>query len=108
MSVLVEVNLGSEWSKSGVEPSSAIALCHRLQEIPHIDVQGLMAIPPWTADPAGARPHFERLAQLAQTGQSEGLPLRELSMGMSHDFEHAIACGATIIRIGTALFGERT
>ena len=106
--VLVEVNLGSEWSKSGVAPSDTLGLCQALQNIPHISLRGLMAVPPWSPDAEHSRPHFERLRELAQLGHSHGLELNELSMGMSHDFEHAIACGATIIRVGTAIFGPRS
>ena len=107
MPVLVEVNLGSEQSKSGVPIANALELCERIHEISELDLQGLMAIPPWNADPDQSRPYFIQLAQLASRGRERGLPLNELSMGMSHDFEQAIACGATIIRVGRKLFGPR-
>ena len=108
MPVLVEVNLGSEWSKSGVEPSQALDLCAAFHDNSYLSLQGLMAIPPWNEDPSQSTPYFEQLAELAEAGRKQGLPLTELSMGMSHDFEYAIASGATIIRLGTAIFGART
>jgi pyridoxal phosphate enzyme (YggS family) len=108
MGVLVEVNLGNELSKSGVLPDRALELCQQIQAIQGLTLRGLMAIPPWSPDPRDSRPYFEHLAFLAQRGQEQGLPLAELSMGMSHDFETAISCGATIIRIGTSIFGPRS
>ena len=105
--VLVEVNTGGELSKAGVPPGQALDLCAALAALPGLELRGLMTIPPETADPAQARPYFERLAALAEQGRTRGLPLSELSMGMSGDLEVAIACGATIVRVGTALFGPR-
>ena len=105
--VLVEVNVGGEASKSGVAPEEALALCEAIQAIEGVTVRGLMTIPPFREDPADVGPFFERLAALAAEGRQRGLPLTELSMGMSHDFEVAVAHGATIIRVGTAIFGAR-
>ncbi len=105
--VLVEVNVGGEVTKHGVAPAAALDLCRTLHGMPGLDLQGLMCVPPVTGDPARAAPFFRRLADLAAEGRGRGLPLRHLSMGMSHDYEVAIACGATLVRVGTAIFGER-
>ncbi len=105
--VLVEVNVGGEASKSGVRPAEALGLCEALAAVEGVSVRGLMAIPPRREDPADAAPFFRELAALAAEGRRRGLALTELSMGMSHDFEVAIACGATIVRVGTAIFGAR-
>lgn len=102
--VLVEVNTGGEESKAGVPPSQALDLARALHALPGLRLRGLMTIPPDVPEP---RPYFQRLADLAAQGRVEGLPLDELSMGMSGDLEAAIDCGATIIRVGTALFGPR-
>jgi pyridoxal phosphate enzyme (YggS family) len=96
--VLVEVNLGGEATKSGVAPDALPALLDQIAPLARVRCRGLMAIPP----PGAGRPHFRRLAALAR---AHGLP--ELSMGMSDDFEEAIEEGATIVRVGTALFGPR-
>jgi pyridoxal phosphate enzyme (YggS family) len=101
--VLLEVNLGGEASKGGVTEAELPALIAACGKLPALELQGLMTLPPHTDDPEGARPHFRRLAELAR---AHGLGV--LSMGMSHDAEVAIDCGATIVRIGTALFGERS
>jgi pyridoxal phosphate enzyme, YggS family len=105
--VLVQVDIANEPSKGGVPPDRALELCAEVSEFPHLDLRGLMAIPPFTEDPADAARWFEAVAELAARGRAQGLPLRDLSMGMSHDFEVAIAHGATIVRVGTAIFGER-
>lgn len=105
--VLVQVNLGSEWKKSGVAPDEALAACRQIADIEGISLRGLMAIPPYRPDPEKMAPYFETLAGLAATGRARGLDLTELSMGMSHDFEVAIQHGATIVRVGTAIFGSR-
>lgn len=104
LGVLVEVNVGGEQSKAGVTPEAALELCAALQALPGLTVRGLMTIPPAVPDPA---PHFARMAALQAEGRARGLPLDELSMGMSGDFEAAIAHGATIVRVGTAIFGPR-
>lgn len=102
--VLVEVNTGGEASKAGVVPEAALDLAQALHALPGLRLRGLMTIPPDVPEP---RPFFERLAALGEEGRQRGLPLSELSMGMSGDLEAAIACGATIVRVGTALFGPR-
>jgi hypothetical protein len=111
--VLVEVNLGSETAKSGLAPDSReleelLAAAPRLSAL---EFRGLMAIPPHTGDPEGARPYFRRLRDLRARIAAQDLPgitMQTLSIGMTHDFEVAIEEGATCVRIGTALFGERT
>ena len=95
--MLLEVNVGREQQKAGVLPEDAPALLDEIRGL--VQVDGLMCIPPASGDP---RPHFRALRQLA-----EKLRLRELSMGMSADYEAAIEEGATIVRVGTAIFGER-
>lgn len=108
--VLIEVNLGGESSKSGVSEAELEPLLRRLSALPHLAVRGLMTLPPYCDDPEEARPHFRRLRELAERIDALSLPgvtMRELSMGMSHDFAVAIEEGATLVRIGTAIFGER-
>ena len=107
--VLLELNLGGEETKSGAPPEEAGTLAAQVFALPHLEVRGLMAVPPFTPDPEGARPHFRRLKEIRdRLADRFGRPLPELSMGMSHDFEVAVEEGATEIRIGTALFGERS
>lgn len=105
--LLVQVNIGRDPAKSGVEPEQALELCRAIHELPSVELRGLMTMPPATEEPEGARPFFAHLAQLAAQGRAEGLPTHELSMGMSADFAQAVAEGSTIIRIGTAIFGAR-
>ena len=102
--VLLGVNIGEEAQKSGVLPRTALALAAQVHAVPGVSLRGLMCIPPAEGDP---RPHFERLRALRDDGLARGLPLHDLSMGMSHDFPDAIACGATFVRVGTAIFGPR-
>jgi len=106
--VLVEINVGSEPQKAGALPEEAAELVHAVAACNRLDLQGLMAIPPYQTDPEASRPYFRRLWDLRQSLQDRlGLGLPQLSMGMSHDFEVAIAEGATIVRVGTAIFGRR-
>lgn len=107
LGVLVAVNVGHEDSKSGVTAEQALPLCEQLMGIENIDLKGLMCIPPYREDPEEVAPFFEELAALAAKGRRDGLPLTELSMGMSHDFPVAIRHGATWVRVGTAIFGAR-
>jgi pyridoxal phosphate enzyme (YggS family) len=99
--VLIEVNLGGEETKSGVGPAALPDLIAALSEIPGLDVDGLMTMPP-PGSPESARPFFRRLRNLR-----DQLGLRELSMGMTADFEVAVEEGATMVRVGTAIFGKR-
>ena len=105
--VLVAVNTGGEATKSGVEVEQALELCEALDRHPGVELRGLMTIPPPVENPRDAGAFFATLAELAAEGRRRGLPLGELSMGMSHDFEVAIAQGATLVRVGTAIFGPR-
>ncbi len=107
-SVLIEVNVGSEPQKAGVEPDDAEDFVRQVMDCPQLKVDGLMAIPPFGPDPEASRPHFLALRELRDRLQdSIGIPLPQLSMGMSHDYEIAIAEGATMVRVGTAIFGPR-
>lgn len=108
MPILVEVNVAGEGSKFGYSPDKLTAELAELNALPRIEIHGLMAIPPFTPVPEKARPYFKRLRELKQQcEQILGAPLPQLSMGMSGDFEVAIEEGATIVRVGTALFGQR-
>ena len=102
--ILLGVNIGEEPQKSGFLPGDVLGAARTIATLPGVELRGLMCIPP--AEGA-ARPHFARLAALAEEGRAQGLPLHELSMGMSHDVEEAIAEGATYVRVGTAIFGAR-
>ncbi|HYP24608.1 MAG TPA: YggS family pyridoxal phosphate-dependent enzyme, partial [Actinomycetota bacterium] len=105
--VLVEVNTGGEATKHGVEPAGAVRLAEEVAALDGIAVRGLMTIPPRTDDPDGARPYFRDLVALRDL-LAESVPgATELSMGMSADFEQAIEEGATIVRVGEAIFGPR-
>jgi PLP dependent protein len=113
LDVLIEINLGGEEAKSGVAPDS-LALEELLLAAPRLDAllfRGLMTVPPFTEDPEGARPYFHKLRELRDAFASRKLPgvaPDQLSMGMSHDFEVAIEEGSTCVRVGTAIFGERS
>ena len=100
--VLIEVNLGAEESKAGVAPEEALDLAVLAHALPHVEVRGLMCIPPAVEDPELSAPFFSRMATLASEGRERGVPLTELSMGMSGDFEIAVRHGATLVRVGTA------
>jgi pyridoxal phosphate enzyme (YggS family) len=108
LTVLLAVNVADETSKGGVPSSLALETATRVSAVPGITVGGLMTLPPYSDDPAASAPHFAALAELAARGRAAGLPLDELSMGMSHDLEVAIAAGATWVRVGTAIFGVRS
>jgi pyridoxal phosphate enzyme (YggS family) len=108
LDVLLEVNVAAEPQKAGVLSEEAIDLLEHVLDLDRLVVRGLMAIPPWQEDPEASRPWFRRLRQLRDRLEEEkGHRLPELSMGMSHDFEIAIAEGATMVRVGTAIFGPR-
>jgi PLP dependent protein len=109
MPILLEVNVAGEASKFGYQPERLLADLPALQQLPRLEIHGLMAVPPWSPSPESSRPHFRRLHELKEKAESVlASPLPHLSMGMSGDFEVAIEEGATIIRVGTALFGERS
>lgn len=108
--VLLELNLAHESSKSGFDPARMQDLLPELDNLPHIKVEGLMAIPPYTEDPQHARPYFRQLRELARALRAipcRRVTLEALSMGMSHDYEIAVEEGATMVRVGQAIFGAR-
>lgn len=106
LEVLIEVNIGGEVQKSGVEPHAVPELVQAIGELERLKLKGFLCIPPDTPDPEGARPYFRKLRELREAwGGSTEFP--ELSMGMSRDLEVAVSEGATWVRIGTAIFGER-
>ncbi len=113
LDVLIEINVGGETAKSGMAPNSA-ALDQLLTAAPRLGAlvfRGLMSVPPLTDDPEGARPYFRKLRELRDVIAARKPPsvaMHQLSMGMSHDFEVAIEEGSTCVRVGTAIFGERT
>jgi pyridoxal phosphate enzyme (YggS family) len=104
--LLVEVNVARETQKSGTSPAELGPLLETIEQEPALQLAGLMTVPPHTPDPEGARPFFEELVRLRERhGGASRLP--ELSMGMTHDLEYAVLAGATIVRVGTAIFGSR-
>ncbi len=106
--VLIEVNVAGEASKFGYSPTDLLADLDRLVELPRLEIHGLMTIPPFSTDPERSRPFFRKLVDLRQSCEDRlGVPLTELSMGMSGDFEAAIEEGSTMVRVGTAIFGQR-
>ncbi|MFM8365678.1 MAG: YggS family pyridoxal phosphate-dependent enzyme, partial [Verrucomicrobiota bacterium] len=106
--VLLEVNVSGEESKFGFDPKTLPAALEDLLPLPFLRIQGLMTMAPYSEDPESARPYFATLRELRDRLAVEtGNPLPELSMGMSGDFEQGIAEGATIVRVGSAIFGER-
>jgi len=107
LQLCLQVNISGETSKSGVAPADVIALAREVAALPNVTLRGLMAIPESTADFAAQRAPHRALRELLVSLQSEGLALDTLSIGMSDDLEAAIAEGATIVRIGTAIFGAR-
>jgi hypothetical protein len=109
LQVLIEVHQGGEETKSGVPESDLPALAESIAQLQNLELLGLMTIPPYSEEPERVRPYFRRLRELRdQIGPQLRLPLTALSMGMSHDFEIAIEEGATEIRVGTAVFGQRS
>jgi len=106
--ILLEVNAAGEAAKFGFKPADAPAQCEAINALPRLEIHGLMTIAPYSPDPERARPYFRMLRGLREECSARlGAPLPHLSMGMSGDFEAAIEEGATIVRIGTALFGAR-
>ncbi len=108
--LLVQVNVAQEATKSGTSTEQALTLVRQVAQLPHLRVRGLMTMPPFFDDPEGARPFFRALRLVAEQIRAAAIPgvaMDELSMGMSGDFEVAIEEGATLVRVGTAIFGER-
>jgi pyridoxal phosphate enzyme (YggS family) len=109
LEILIQVNLAHEAAKSGCRPEEAAALAQHIAALPHLTLKGLMTLPPLAGNPQDSRPWFAALRKLGER-LAPDLPagsMSELSMGMSDDFEAAIAEGATMVRVGTALFGPR-
>lgn len=109
-SILIEVNIGNEETKSGVAYEEAENLVKEIALLPNVHVKGLMCIAPFVENPEENREHFRRMEALRKKLQAENIPgveMTELSMGMTGDFEVAIEEGATFVRVGTAIFGER-
>jgi pyridoxal phosphate enzyme (YggS family) len=107
LKVLIEVKLSEEATKFGSEEKETVTLAKRILTLRHLSLEGLMTMPPYFDSPEMSRPYYIRLQELRGKMVKEGIPLRELSMGMSNDFEIAIEEGATYVRVGTAIFGER-
>jgi PLP dependent protein len=105
--ILAEVKLSEEETKHGIDTDSLELLLEHIIKLNNLRLEGLMTVPPYFADPEEARPYFRRLRELRDALQDKGFQLPELSMGMSGDFEVAIEEGATLVRVGTAIFGER-
>ena len=108
LNVCLQVNVSGEASKSGCAPEEAVALAKAIAALPNLRLRGLMCIPEPAEDVEAQRRPFRQLRELYEQLRAEGLPLDTLSMGMSHDIEAAIAEGATMVRVGTAIFGERS
>jgi pyridoxal phosphate enzyme (YggS family) len=106
--VLAQVKLSEETAKHGAREEDLAELLDRISKMNSLRLEGLMTMPPYFEDAESARPYFRRLRELRDKAVNSGFRLNELSMGMSHDFEVAIMEGATLLRIGTAIFGERT
>ncbi|MBI5874641.1 MAG: YggS family pyridoxal phosphate-dependent enzyme [Deltaproteobacteria bacterium] len=110
LDILIQVNLAKEATKGGVTEHEALGLAREIAKLENLSLKGLMTIPPYFENPEMSRPYFTELRRLAEKIRRENIPgivMKELSMGMSHDFEIAIEEGATTIRVGTAIFGER-
>lgn len=105
--ILVEVKLSDETTKHGIAEEELEPLLQHIMKLKGLALEGLMTIPPFFEEPEQARPYFRRLKELRDAMQNKGFHLAELSMGMSNDFEVAIEEGATLVRVGTAIFGER-
>ena len=106
--ILLQVNVSGEAAKFGMEPKELEKQMAEFFQLQGIQVEGLMTIPPFDSDPENSRRHFSRLRELREQYEKQnGLPLNQLSMGMSNDFEVAIEEGATLVRVGTAIFGPR-
>jgi pyridoxal phosphate enzyme (YggS family) len=108
--ILLQINIGSEENKAGCSASDAVQLAKEISKLEHVQICGLMSLPPHCDDPEQVRPYFQRMRLLSEEIAALNLPgvrMDELSMGMSGDFEIAVEEGATLVRVGTAIFGER-
>ena len=104
---LIEVNVAGESTKHGVGPDAAMSLAREAAALSGLRITGLMCIPPFTENPEDSRPYFRRLKGLLKELNDAGFPMSELSMGMTQDYEVAVEEGATLVRVGTAIFGHR-
>ena len=107
MNVMIEVNLSGETTKFGSEEARTFDIARKVLNLRHLSLAGLMTMPPYFDSPEMSRSYFIQLRELKEKMIKEGVPVKELSMGMSNDFEVAIEEGATYVRVGTAIFGER-
>jgi pyridoxal phosphate enzyme (YggS family) len=105
--VMVEINLSGETTKFGIDEGKILNLVKRILQLNHLSLEGLMTMPPYFDSPEMSRPYYIELRGLKEKIAREGIPMGELSMGMSNDFEIAIEEGATYVRVGTAIFGPR-
>ena len=107
MTVMIEVNLSKEATKFGTDEEMVLNFAKRIQNLKHLSLEGLMTMPPYFDSPEMSRPYYIALRELKERMAKEGVSMKELSMGMSNDFEIAIEEGATFVRVGTAIFGPR-
>ena len=107
IAVLIEVNLAKEATKFGTDEERLFTLARKAKELDHLSLEGLMTMPPYFDSPEESRPYFIELRKWQERMEREGIRIKELSMGMSNDFEIAIEEGATYVRVGTAIFGHR-
>ncbi len=105
--VMIEVNLSGEATKFGTDEERVLNLAKKIQQLKHLSLEGLMTMPPYFDSPEMSRPYYTALRELKEKMMKEGAPMKELSMGMSNDFEIAVEEGATYVRVGTAIFGPR-
>jgi pyridoxal phosphate enzyme (YggS family) len=105
--VMIEVNISGEATKFGTDEEKVFSIVKGIANLSHLSLEGLMTMPPYFDDPEMSRPYYIQLRGLKEKMVREGIPLKELSMGMSNDFEIAVEEGATYVRVGTAIFGER-
>jgi uncharacterized pyridoxal phosphate-containing UPF0001 family protein len=104
---MIEVNLSKEATKFGADEERMLSLAKRIQNLKHLSLEGVMTMPPYFDSPEMSRPYYIALRELKESMAKEGILMKELSMGMSNDFEIAIEEGATYVRVGTAIFGPR-
>ncbi len=108
MKILIQVNIAGDRAKHGITPEKTQEIIKEISLCKNLSIQGLMTIPPYHEDPEESRPHYAALRELRDRIATEGFQLRELSMGMSNDYEVAVEEGATMVRVGSAIFGGRT
>jgi uncharacterized pyridoxal phosphate-containing UPF0001 family protein len=104
---MIEINLSGEATKFGTDEEKILNLARRILQLNYLSLEGLMTMPPYFDSPEMGRPYYIKLRELREKMVREGIPMKELSMGMSNDFEIAIEEGATYVRVGTAIFGPR-